>query len=149
MAILTKTKWVFDLPILDWRCGFSHDVVTVSDVPYLERWILWFGWTLRLHKFYVADDVSRGIHDHPWWFITWVVPWTGAGYYYETRDYAQPTAQQHRIDDIHYSPPDRRHAITWIGHEQWTVVLTGLAKNRDWGFYDREGNFTVHDRPSS
>lgn len=128
---------------------------------YLERRILWFGFSLRLHTFHHADDASHGIHNHPWWFITWVLPkWLGnpKPYYVESRDYRYPIATMprvlplsvpgpgkvdaHLIHGLHYSPPDRAHAITWISPGTRTLVFTGLLRRRDWGFFDRDGNFT-------
>ena len=32
------------------RFGITHDLVFDDNKPYLERWILWFGATIRLHK---------------------------------------------------------------------------------------------------
>ena len=154
MSIVKKTNGTHDL-FGKWRIGFTHDEIWNDDVLYLERWILWFGMTLRLHKFHMPDDVSRGIHDHPWWFWTLVLPtWLGNehNFYIETRDHKHPSgsrqsnASRKVIAGLHYSPPDRIHAITWVHPGTRTVVLTGTAKNRDWGFYDRDGNFTVHHR---
>lgn len=167
MPLIRKTHWTFDL-FDKWRFGYTHDEVWNHDELYLERWILWFGMTLRLHKFHKADDVSRGIHDHPWWFWTWVLPTNETNFYLESRDYRYPQGTDAPIRSsimeangdyklahnpakvpifgLHYSPPDRRHAITWVQPGTRTLVLTGFAKNRDWGFYDKQGNFTVHSR---
>ena len=144
MALNRKTHWVFDMPILDWRFGFTHDIVELDGDPYLERWIFWFGMTLRFHKFIRPDAIDRGIHDHPWWFWTWVPN----GYYLETRHAEDPedAMHWHYISGLHYSPPDRCHAIMEVEPGTRTIVLTGFARNRDWGFYDSDGNFTVHDR---
>ena len=52
-----------------WPFGWTHDLVFDNEEAYLERWIIWCGFTLRLHKFHKGDD-DRAFHDHPWWFIT-------------------------------------------------------------------------------
>ncbi|HAL41993.1 MAG TPA: hypothetical protein DCP57_06075, partial [Gammaproteobacteria bacterium] len=57
------------LRIGSWQFGWTHDLVYDCGQPYLERWIIWCGITLRLHRFHKGDD-DRAFHDHPWWFIT-------------------------------------------------------------------------------
>lgn len=147
MAIVTLCKHTRDIGAA--RFGYQHDQVWNDDVLYLERRILWFGFSLRLHTFHHADDVSRGIHNHPWWFITWVLPkWLGNTFscYIENRSFENPSAitgpGAYVISGLHYSPPDRAHAITAVAPGTRTLVFTGLLRRRDWGFFDRDGNFT-------
>lgn len=48
------------------RCG-------LPECPYLRRWVFNFGvGSVRVHHWTGSDD-SRHLHDHAWWFLTFVV----------------------------------------------------------------------------
>ncbi|MEM7077455.1 MAG: hypothetical protein AAF513_02395 [Pseudomonadota bacterium] len=118
------------------RFGITHDFVTEGDEVYLERWIMWFGLTLRLHKFHKGDD-DRAFHDHPWWFVT--IP---------TRNYAERTPQQtHSIVRAwrpHFRPAHYRHIVALLEDRPvWTLIITG-PKVKEWGFWEAD-RFIHHE----
>jgi hypothetical protein len=118
--------------------GFTHDVILNDGKPYLERWILWCGGTLRLHRF-LSSDEDRAAHDHPWWFVT--VPFvTYAEYVMEEGRLCRRLVRPFRP---HVRRASFRHRVELLSHPTWTLVLTG-AKSREWGFWV-QGAF-VHNR---
>lgn len=121
-------NWVWQ--IRSHRFGFTHDKVIEDGETYLERWIIWFGGTLRLHKFHKGDD-DRAFHDHPWWFIT-----------FPTRSYLEqtPTDALRRVSAWrpHFRPAHYRHIVTLTDERPvWTLILTG-PKSKEWGFWEAE-----------
>ena len=118
--------------------GFTHDVVANDGVPYLERWILWFGVTLRLHRF-LDSDQDRAPHDHPWWFVT--MPFSAYGEYYLTDE-----GEHYRLVKpwrLHFRSPHFRHRVQILKTPSWTLVMTGL-KSKEWGFWEADGQFVHH-----
>ncbi len=118
------------------RFGFTHDLVFENNQPYLERWIIWFGFTLRLHKFHKGDD-DRAYHDHPWWFVT--VPLS---------TYLEDTPQngKHPVRRLrpHFRPAKHQHIVHLVGSRPvWTFIFTG-PKSKDWGFWDNN-RFIPHE----
>lgn len=104
------------------------------DCPYAFRWaVIAFGFSIRLHH-WIGDD--ENMHDHPWWFITFMVK---GGYAdrspaplgpdgYEIMDIVNP-------GEFRFRPAEWRHRVTLDGgSDTWTVLLTG-PRARDWGFY--------------
>lgn len=106
---------------------------------YLYRWSLWlpFGWSLKIHKIVRADN-DRCEHDHPWWFIRFIIyggylekikgklhdrkPWRPWAFW---RVYPCLSSFQHRIVKLHKK-------------SNWSLVLCG--KNRGhWGFVTKKG----------
>lgn len=127
--------WVISLR--GWRFGVTHDAVFNNGTLYLERWIIWLGFTLRLHKFHSGDD-DRAFHDHPWWFIT--VPLST--YIEQT-----PGAAVHQVKRWrpHFRPASYRHIVQLVGGQPvWTVILTG-TKSNEWGFWD-DHQFVHHEQ---
>ena len=118
------------------RFGVTHDLVFENDQPYLERWIIWFGFTLRLHKFHKGDD-DRAYHDHPWWFVT--VPFTT--YEEDTSTWGVRPVKRFRP---HFRPAKHQHIVRLVGTEPvWTFILTG-PKSKEWGFWDNN-QFVPHE----
>ncbi|MEM9623139.1 MAG: hypothetical protein AAF993_15920 [Pseudomonadota bacterium] len=118
------------------RFGFTHDLVHEGDEVYLERWIVWFGFTLRLHKFHKGDD-DRAFHDHPWWFVT--IPLS---------DYLEstPTQSSHVVKRWrpHFRSAKHRHIVQLIeGKPVFTLIITG-PKTKEWGFWDNN-QFVHHE----
>lgn len=111
-------------------------MVYEASEPYLERWILWFGFTLRLHKFHKGDD-DRAYHDHPWWFVTF--PFEP----YLERTPQQPVTMVKALRP-HFRSASHQHIVQLIEHRPvWTLILTG-TKSNDWGFWNK-GKFTPHE----
>ncbi|MCR9259817.1 MAG: hypothetical protein NXH95_08855 [Pseudomonadaceae bacterium] len=120
-----------------WRFGITHDLVLDNGEAYLERWILWCGFTLRVHKFHKGDD-DRAFHDHPWWFITLPL-----------RDYVEttPTQAQVRVRRFrpYFRPAAHQHIVRLDdGKPVWTLIITG-AKSQQWGFWDKT-QFVPHEQ---
>jgi len=130
-------------------------VIGGKDDPYLLRWRLlprnrFFN--LYLHKF-VRDDDDRALHDHPWWFFSFVL----SGQYVEIVEHSLRPAGLHpsvnwpsfaSIDRGQYSLAFRRakhrHRVVLARDEFgrpkpcWTLVLTG-PRVREWGFWCPRG----------
>ena len=118
-----------------WRLGVTHDLITERDEPYLERWILWCGITLRVHKFLKSDD-DRVFHDHPWWFVS--VPF--AAYHEYVPDQPVRIVKPWRT---HFRRAHHRHIVKLIAAKPVrTLILTG-PKVREWGFWQND-NFIHH-----
>jgi len=88
------------------KFGCTHDLVFDDNQPYLERWIIWLGFTIRLHKFHKGDD-DRAFHDHPWWFIT--MPFSA---YLERTPFSLGQTQ------AHCAPPRRQAGVDLYHHRQ-------------------------------
>jgi hypothetical protein len=101
--------------------------------PYLRRWCLItpLG-SVRLHRWYASDD-DRFMHDHPWWFVTFVL----AGGYVD----ASPKGYE-RVDapTVRFRRAHHRHTVHVAeGTTATTVLLTGPEKRR-WGFWIKKAN---------
>lgn len=120
-----------------WRFGITHDLVHEGGQPYLERWIVWFGFTLRLHKFHKGDD-DRAFHDHPWWFITFPLQ----TYMERTPRHTAVTVRRFKP---HFRRASHRHIVQLIQPGPvWTFIVTG-PKSNEWGFWS--GNrFIPHEQ---
>ena len=133
-----------------YQFGFTHDTIYNADQPYLERWILWCGITLRLHRF-LASDEDRAVHDHPWWFIT--LPFTSYGEFIEPKGKdGQGQDEQTDGQEIyrtvtawrpHFRASNFRHRVEITQAPSWTLVVTG-PKSNEWGFW--QGQEFVHNR---
>ena len=116
------------------RFGITHDLVLDNGEAYLERWIIWCGFTIRLHKFHKGDD-DRAFHDHPWWFVTLPLQ----TYIEQIPD--QPTRAVKRFRP-HFRPARHQHIVQVLEHKPvWTFIFTG-SKSQEWGFWD--GSTFVH-----
>lgn len=118
------------------RLGATHDLVHEAGEPYLERWILWFGCTLRLHHFHKGDD-DRAFHDHPWWFVTLPLNPYLERLVNGKRRLVKPFRP-------HYRPAKHRHIVELIDDQKvWTFIVTG-PKQQEWGFWHEE-DFVPHE----
>ncbi len=118
--------------------GFTHDLIATDGDPYLERWILWFGGSLRLHRFFASDE-DRAAHDHPWWFVT--IPFSAYAEFVqagigERKRLVRPFRP-------HFRSARFRHRVDLLSYPTWTLVLTG-PKSREWGFWT-QGTFVHSD----
>jgi len=126
--------WVFTIPKTRFKIGLTHDVVdNYKNEPYLERYILWFGGTIRLHKFYRSDD-DRALHDHPWRFITF--PFS------TYQEYQERPGEPNVLVDVtrfrfHYRPAQHKHRVV-VSKPSWTFIITGMHI-REWGFWPTSG----------
>ena len=119
------------------RHAVKHETVHVDGEPYLERWIISFGLTLRLHKFHRGDAV-RALHDHPWWFVTF--PLQAYEEVFWKPSWQSESVRIVRPYRLHFRGAKHRHKITLRRFPTWTVVLTGPCSN-DWGFWLHPNKF--------
>lgn len=137
-----------------------HQVIGAEHNPYLLRWYILPRnrfLNVYLHKFLRSDD-DRAMHDHPWWFMSYIVK----GSYWEHRKDRPLTARSYRsagtfafrkAEDAHrvelesetltLGPPTRDGIVTHYHTQEverpvWTVIVTG-PRIRRWGFHCPEG----------
>ena len=98
-----------------------------SDCPYLIRWVFnFYFFSIRLHHFIRSDD-KRYFHDHPWWFIVFVLK----GFYV---DASEQGIDRLTAGEIRYRSPIHRHFVIVPKGGVWTLLLTGMHQ-RNWGFW--------------
>lgn len=137
-------KWIKTL-----LSGRPHFYIGGRHDPYMLRWYLiprnpWLN--VYLHKF-LRDDDDRALHDHPWWFISFVIR---GGYHEKTED----GWITRRAPSIGFRRAEHRHRVSlfWTpdGDEHggrqpcWTIVMTG-RKSRTWGFWCPKGFVPWHE----
>jgi hypothetical protein len=121
--------------------GFEYSFIFTQGRPYLERWIIYCGGTLRLHRFHDGDEPVP--HDHPWWFVTF--PLRGYWENYTNPAYNWPAACRRYVKPFrfHYRPASFQHFVNTPPFPVWTIVITGDLSN-DWGFYPDTGQFVPY-----
>ena len=100
----------------------------LPECPYVIRWRLEtpLG-SVRVHHWLASDD-RRAVHDHPWWFLTFVVK---GGY----TDFNPERVDELKAPAVRFRSSFHQHTVhPWPGG-CWTIVVTG-RKKRDWGFWD-------------
>lgn len=116
--------------------GRPHFLIGTKNRPYMLRWYLvprnpWLN--VYLHKF-LRDDDDRALHDHPWWFVSWMIH----GRY--TEQLAECTFVDRAWPSVAFRRAEHRHRVILAKDPQgepipcWTVVITG-PKTREWGFW--------------
>jgi hypothetical protein len=100
--------------------------------PYVIRWMIEtpLG-SLRVHHWLGPDD-DRAFHDHPWWFLTFVVK---GGY----TDKCPHWVEHLRAPAIRRRAAHHKHTVVPDEDGAWTVMVTG-PKVRVWGFW-KDGKF--------
>lgn len=113
---------------IEWRHALG-----LPECPYVYRWMIGHHriGSIRLHHWLGPDD-DRAVHDHPWWFITWVIK----GWYLDCREKGARVLQ---AGEIAYRPALHRHTVVPSREGCWTLVLTGPVR-RSWGFWP-DGKF--------
>jgi hypothetical protein len=103
----------------------------LPECPYVIRWRLElpFG-SVRIHHWIGPDD-DRACHDHPWWFLTFVL----RGAY---KDCTPAGAEMLRAPAVRFRPALYQHYVV-PQPSAWTVLVTG-PKSRNWGFWP-DGKF--------
>lgn len=124
--------------------GKPHFYIGGESNPYLLRWFLiprnrWLN--VYLHKF-MRDDDDRALHDHPWWFVSFVIH---GGYAEHT-----PTGTKIRNQlSLAFRRAEHRHRVELPKGLDgkpipcWTLVITG-RKSRTWGFWCPKGFVPWH-----
>jgi hypothetical protein len=125
----TRIKWKRAVRI-------PHRVLTVKfneklglpECPYVIRWRVEFPFgSIRVHHWLSSDD-RRAVHDHPWWFLTFVVK----GSY---TDLTPNGIDRLRAPAIRFRPALHQHTV-FPEPRAWTILITGRPL-RKWGFYPK------------
>jgi hypothetical protein len=141
--------WFFD--IKGFRVGFQSNRVYIDGKPYLDRYIVYLGGTLRAHRFWRGDD-DTAVHDHPWDF--WTFPL--ADYVEQYEEFVEGTLSWRQYTRVvkafrfNKRLAEFRHIVLgkldktskWrlISKEPfWTIVVTKPRK-RSWFFYPEPFN---------
>lgn len=98
--------------------------------PYVYRWrfeIRGLG-SLRIHH-WVGPDDDRAFHDHPWWFLTFILK---GGY----TDLNPGGGEHLHAGQLRYRPALHRHTVIPDEGGCWTILVTG-PRIRTWGFWVR------------
>lgn len=109
---------------------------------YLKRWYVIPRNPLLnvyVHQFIHSDD-DRAPHDHPWWFVSWVLK----GHYFEHTDAGvirrerwslafRRAVHRHRVE-LPSEPTWNFDRDEWQEVPAWTLLITG-RRVRQWGFW--------------
>jgi hypothetical protein len=130
-----RIKWRSEtrsLPLglkIEWRYALG-----LPECPYVVRWMIGHKkiGSLRLHHWMGPDD-DRAPHDHPWWFITFVL----RGGYIDYTPAPAPSRVQHgevlTRGSVRFRPALHQHTVDPFA-STWTFVITGPV-TRSWGFW--------------
>ena len=101
--------------------------------PYAFRWVLNLGIVaFRLHKWVGSDD-PRYMHDHPYWFFTFVLK----GSYDDVTDAGvEPMPRW----TIRFRRATHKHTVKLTSPVCWTFLISGMQV-RKWGFWIGEKFF--------
>lgn len=103
-----------------------NEKLGLPECPYVIRWRFETPvGSLRVHHWLSHDD-DRAFHDHPWWFITFVIK----GAY---SDVSPGRVDYLRAGSIRYRPALHQHTV-YPGTGCWTLLITGRPL-RKWGFW--------------
>lgn len=100
----------------------------LPECPYVIRWRLELAHlgSVRVHHWLGPDD-DRAFHDHPWWFLTFVV----RGCY---GDQSPQGTEFLKAPAVRFRPALHRHTVVPGPGGAWTVMITG-PRTRTWGFW--------------
>lgn len=102
------------------------------ECPYAYRWVfIFFGYAIRIHKWLRSDD-ARYLHDHPWWFYTFVLKGSYTDVY-EDNDGTRKEDHLKRFD-FRYRSSSHKHYVKVPKEGCITILFTGKPI-RKWGFY--------------
>lgn len=103
-----------------------NEPLGMTECPYAFRWvIIFFGYSIRVHHFLRSDD-KRAYHNHPWWFLTFVLRGSYTDVSPEGRD-------ELRRFNFRYRKAEHAHYVDVPKGGCWTVLVTGKPLNK-WGF---------------
>lgn len=104
-----------------------NEKLGLPECPYVIRWRVEFPLgSVRVHHWLSHDD-PRAVHDHPWWFLTFVVKGWYADIGPEGKYYLKAPA-------IRFRPASHKHTVFPGPDGAWTILITGRPL-RKWGFY--------------
>lgn len=104
-----------------------NEKLGITGCEYLTRWGIEtkFG-SVRVHKWTGPDD-DRAFHDHPWWFLTFVLR---GGY----TDVSPNGEEKVSAPAIKFRPALHQHTVVPYSQGALTLLITG-PKMRSWGFW--------------
>lgn len=106
---------------------------------FVKRWTIESpaGYGLRLHRFY-PDVEELTPHDHPWWFITFVL----RGDYVDVtcREGVEVRRDFIRAPAVRFRGVRHEHRTITSAPGAWTIVINGADK-RTWGFWPTPGRW--------
>ena len=116
------------------------------DNPYMLRWYVlprnrWIN--LYLHKF-CRDDDDRAMHDHPWWFLSFMIRGMYTEIIAQDPDTNSGRGFVRSAPSVAFRRAEHRHRVvlerddTGMVVPCWTVVITG-PRSREWGFWCPRG----------
>jgi hypothetical protein len=127
--------FVDGVPVID---GLPADVIAdTSGEPYMERFFLTEGKTVRLHHI-LRSDADRELHDHPWDFFTLLLD----GRYIETTEGGEEL--EYAAPALLFRSAETLHRLTLPDGPVWTYVVTGPLR-REWGFQTDDGWVPWHE----
>lgn len=121
-----------------------------EECPYCYRWVLNLGlFAIRLHHWVGSDD-ERALHNHPYWFITFVIK--GA---YE--DVTESGSELLKAFTIRFRKASHTHTVRLKTKDCWTLLISGppihqwgfFTKNRFWksaSYFDKFGKHQCEER---
>lgn len=122
------SKWAF------WRW---YDI-TLDGELYLSRLNLIKTplFSLKLHWIH-RPDPDRDLHDHPWWFASFVLR---GGYVEYLSEHPRIfKGRPKRVRWFNFKNKETAHRIAEVAPKTLTLILTGPKdRKKDWGFYDAE-----------
>lgn len=138
------SRWKL-LPVVKWG-----QVIGNEECPYMRRWLIQNRWgTVRVHHFLSSDD-DRAMHDHPWWFITFMLKGSYVDVSKCTECYDGKTEpmwwdcricdgtgiirDRLRVGSIRFRRATHIHRVESTG--SWTFVISGPWQ-RHWGFWSK------------
>ncbi len=109
-----------------------NEKLGLPECPYVTRWRIEaprLG-SIRVHHWTGPDD-DRAFHDHPWWFLTFVVK---GGYidHHQASDHVH--ADRVQSPAVRFRPALHRHTVIPDVGGAWTILITG-PRSRSWGFW--------------
>lgn len=117
-----------------WRFAWGEPL-GLPECPYVIRWIAELPWcSVRVHHWLGPDD-SRAFHDHPWWFLTFVVKGCYGDQTPDPGSHAGYKVEFVKAPAVRFRPALHRHTVVPSPDGgAWTVLVTGRIA-RPWGFW--------------
>jgi hypothetical protein len=135
------------LNLFGWLFGVERSTIVHNGSVYMHRWILYFGFTLRVHCF-MRGDKDVALHNHPWWFITFPlqsyteeywIPHVYSGLFGSVGHRSRRVVRAFRF---HFRGVGFRHRVLdpLSTIPTWTIVLSG-PRAQEWGFFPKPNVF--------
>lgn len=124
-------------PAAKWALFRWYDIILDGEL-YLSRLNLlktpWF--SIKLHWIH-RPDPDRDLHDHPWWFVSFVL--RGGYEEYESEYPRIFPGQPRQINWFNFKNKTTAHRISQVKPNTITLIVSGPKdREKDWGFYDRD-----------